>query len=226
MSTEEIEKIVVTGLTHLGMSIGTVALRRVSLLSQGLPHYAHLIGLNAARSAASARTFVVTSGLINEAIGRALEGAQQSIRSAYHSAIRSARKDNLFADVLLACALAETDELGFFAAQHVRAPLRTITGKPYDIPTFAQHLNEFSDNKRGPILHKTGTQRLYRFRFVNPLMQPFVIMQGFASGKIERLENEAAAEGWQRVIPPQSLVQLGATKVRTRGHNRPRTAVQ
>jgi hypothetical protein len=35
------------------------------------------------------------------AISKAIDGVQQSIRMAYHNAIRSARKDNLFGDVLL-----------------------------------------------------------------------------------------------------------------------------
>jgi hypothetical protein len=121
---------------------------------------------------------------VQTAIVRALDDAQQSILSAWDNAIRSPRKDNLFADVLLACALARTNELGFFAAQDVRGPMCAITSKDYDIPSFAQHLNEFSDEKRGPMLLKVGEARRYRYRFVNPLMQPFVIMQGFKSGKL------------------------------------------
>ena len=31
----------------------------------------------------------------------------------------------------------------------------------------------------------TGSKRLYRYRFLNPLMQPFVIMQGIQSERIE-----------------------------------------
>jgi len=100
--------------------------------------------------------------------------------------VRSARKDSLFANVLLACALAETDELGFLAAQDVRAPLRVITGEQYDIPTYAQHLNEYSDAKRGPVLHRIGHKRRYRCRFTTPLMQPFVIMNGFLTGRVDR----------------------------------------
>lgn len=112
---------------------------------------------------------------------------KNQISNAWHVAIRSPRRDNLFADVLIACALADTDQQGTFAAQDIRGPMRSITGKPYEIPSFQQHVNEFCDNKRGPVLRRTGTPRRYRYRFVNPLMQPFVIMQGFTTGKISDL---------------------------------------
>jgi Cdc6-like AAA superfamily ATPase len=184
MSVLEIQQIIDTGLQGLGMSIDAEAQTKISLFSQGLPHYAHLLGLHASRTALDEDLSLhVTSAIVDRAINKALQDAQQSIHSAYHQATLSSRKDNLFADVLLSCALAPQDSLGFFAAQDVRQPMREITGKPYEIPSFAQHLNEFSE-KRGPILRKTGNKRRYRYRFTNPLMQPFVIMQGFASGKI------------------------------------------
>jgi Cdc6-like AAA superfamily ATPase len=186
MSNAEIEQIIDTCLKVLHMGISEPALKRISILSQGLPHYAHLIGLHAARAAIDSQSLTISENAVDEAIVHALGDAQQSILSAWHNAITSPRKDNLFADVLLACALAPTNELGFFAAQDVRPPIRVITKKDYDIPSFAQHLNEFSDEKRGPILLKTGETRRYRYRFINPLMQPFVIMQGFKSGKLTR----------------------------------------
>lgn len=184
MSPSEITQIISTGLSHLGMTIDDQARRRVVLLAQGLPHYAHLIGLHASRAALDSHSTSVSVEIVNQAIAKAIEDAQQSIRNPYYDAIRSPRKDNLFAEVLLACALARTNELGYFAAQDVRQPIRGITGRNYDIPTFAQHLNEFSGIKRGRILQKTGDKRRYRYRFSDPLMQPYVIMQGVVSGKV------------------------------------------
>jgi Cdc6-like AAA superfamily ATPase len=184
MSDGEIRQIVDTGLAKLGMTITRDALQRIVVLSQGLPHYTHLIGLYAARASLDGKSLEISDEIVGQAIEKAVGGAQQSISSAWHQAIRSPRKDNLFSDVLLACALAETDQQNAFAAQDVRAPVREITGKAYEIPSFVQHLNEFCDPKRGPLLHRTGTKRKYRYRFVNPLMQPFVIMQGFKSNKI------------------------------------------
>lgn len=194
MSVQEIEEIVNNGLQRLGMSIDEDAMTRITMLSQGLPHYTHLLARDSARGALSKGDLHVTLGIVDSAIQKALEDAQQSIRSAYHKATMSPRKNNLFADVLLACALAPTDELGFFAAQDLRNPMKNVTGKKYEIPSYAQHLNEFCDPKRGPILTKTGAKRRFRFRFVNPLLQPFIIMQGFAAGKLKNIARSVEAK--------------------------------
>jgi Cdc6-like AAA superfamily ATPase len=192
MSSDEIKQIVVTGAQKLEMTASDAALKHIARLSQGLPHYAHLLGLYAVRESIAARSNELTANEVRAAIAKAIANVNQSIRTSYETAIRSARKDNLFADVLLACSLAKTSDLGYFAAQDVREPLRMITGKSRDIPSFAQHLNEFCDAKRGPILSKTGSPRLYRFRFINPLFQPFVIMQGIQNNRISPAMLDAA----------------------------------
>jgi hypothetical protein len=113
-----------------------------------------------------------------------VEDAQQSLRTAFRQAITSPRKDSLYGQVLLACALAEPDDFGYFAASSVRQPLTKIMGKAYDIPSFAKHLREFCGQNRGTILQRTGEKHRYRFRFANPLMQPLVVMQGLVDKKI------------------------------------------
>jgi Cdc6-like AAA superfamily ATPase len=184
MSGAEINQIIETGLTKLEMTAVDSAKRQIVKLSQGLPHYTHLLCLNCVRAATDAHSLELTGETVRSAINRAIKGANQSIRTSYEKAIRSARKDNLFGDVLLSCALAETSDLGFFAAQDVREPMQRITGKDYEIPSFAQHLNEFCDSKRGPVLQKSGSRRLYRYRFRDPLLQPYVIMQGIQGQRI------------------------------------------
>jgi len=46
--------------------------------------------------------------------------------------------------------------------------MQKITGKPYEIPSFSQHLNDFCETKKGRILLRTGTKRKFRFRFRAP----------------------------------------------------------
>jgi hypothetical protein len=156
MPESEIMQILTTGVERLGMSMDSVALRRIARLAQGLPHYAHLLGLHGTRVALDRLSMSIDTDDVGRAIEKALQDAQHSVRSAYHEAIRSPRKDNLYADALLACALAPTSELGFFAPQGVRGPMRTITGKSYEIPSFAQHLNEFSEPNEGQFSRRSA----------------------------------------------------------------------
>jgi Cdc6-like AAA superfamily ATPase len=182
MSTDELMSVITKGLEKLEMTSQRNAKSRIVKLSQGLPHYVHLLSLYATRAAIDDHTLEVGAEHVERALERALTGTQQSTLSSYEAAVRSARKDNLFSKVLLACAMAETNELGEFAAQDVRDRLHHVAGRRYEIPNFAQHLKEFCDDKRGPILQKSGIPRLYRYKFIDPLMQPYVIMQVSSSG--------------------------------------------
>jgi hypothetical protein len=53
-----------------------------------------------------------------------------------------------------------------------------------EIPSFAMHLNAFSSASRGPVLKKDGVLRKFRYRFTNPLLQPYVLMRGIKDGLI------------------------------------------
>lgn len=186
MSPGELREIIENGLSRVEMTIEKDALNYISMLSQGLPHYTHLLGLYSAREAIDLGELRIALSHVKAAITKAITKAQQTIMSAYHKATMSPRKENLFTQVLLACALADSDDLGYFAAADVRGPMSLIMGRSYDIPTFSRHLNDFCEETRGPVLQKTGYKHRFRFRFVNPLMQPFAIMQGLASGMIDR----------------------------------------
>jgi len=183
MSPPELFQIIEKGIEAAQMTIDDEAKRKISALSQGLPHYTHLLALYASQRAAGAGRVHVTVEDVRAAIDAALARAQQSIISTYHKATNSPR-ENLYPQVLLSCALAQPDSLGYFAAVDVRSPLSGIMAKPYEIPAFSQHLNAFCEAARGPVLQRTGTTRRYRFRFENPLMQPFVVMDGIRKGLI------------------------------------------
>lgn len=186
MNKEEILEILKGALNKLGMTASDELLVDIFLLSKGLPHYAHLIGRNAAKDALSIRSLEIKGENLGAAIIKALEDSQQSIKTDYHKAIKSAYKDSLFAEVLLACALADVNEFGEFAAQDLRSPMLEVTHKTYAIPQYAQHLKEFSESKRGNILTKSGERRFYRYKFTDPLMQPYIIMEGITNKKITR----------------------------------------
>jgi Cdc6-like AAA superfamily ATPase len=185
MSRDELNEIITLGLKDVEMTIQDDARARLVALSQGLPHYTHLVGLYAARNANRENRLEISRSEIRAGVEEAVKNAQESIVATHHRAVMSARVESLYRQVALACALAKTDERGYFTSSSVRRPMSVIMGRTYDIPAFARHMNEFCETTRGPILQKIGTPRNYRFRFVNPLMQPFIIMDGMSKGLID-----------------------------------------
>lgn len=186
MSDKERNEIIEKGLQKLKMSIKDDAQNYITKISQGLPHYIHSITLNAVREAIDKKTKEICLEHVERAIEKNVEGAEQSIKTLYHIAVSSSKKNNIFKEVLLACALATTDNLGYFAAVDVRDPLSKIMGKPYAIPSFASHLKHFCESSRGPILQQFGRSHRRRYRFYNPLMQPFITMKGLKDGLIKK----------------------------------------
>jgi len=187
MSRAELEEIVTKahGKLLVPMKIDEDALDLIVLLSQGLPHYTHLLAMHATKVAIKADRGTVNLEDFHNGLEASLSDTKQTIRNAYQQAIASQRQGTLYKQVLLACALADVNDLGFFISANVRDPLCQITGKQYDIPNFSQHLNAFSSADRGRILEKRGTTRRFQFRFENPLLQPYIIMRGLKEGMLE-----------------------------------------
>lgn len=185
MSALELEEILVkNGLDAIGLGIEDDAKRWIIELSQGLPNYTHSLGKYAALAAVGELKRNVLLRHVVEAITKAHEQTNHTIRSMYVKAVSCPRR-NILKEVLLACAMAYTDELGTFAASDVRGPLRKIMNDDsYDIPNYASHLNAFS-SKRGPVLLKTGTKKNYRYRFIEPVLAPYIRMDGYRTGKIK-----------------------------------------
>jgi hypothetical protein len=78
----------------------------------------------------------------------------------------------------LACALAKTDDEGFFTANDVVEPYSAIMKGKKRIAHFEKHLRRFSSEEGGKVLIKRGGDRQQRFRFADPMMQPYVIIKG------------------------------------------------
>jgi Cdc6-like AAA superfamily ATPase len=187
MSAAELAEIATNGVAAARMTITRAAVTRVTALSQGLPHYTHLLTQLAAQTALAERRADIGVRDVDVAVRRAIERAQQSIVEAYREAV-GGRPGSLYPQVLLACALAEEDEFGFFVSSDVREPLSRILQKPSRTSTFARHLEELSSDSRGAVLQRSGGSGAARYRFVNPLLQPYVAMRGVSEGVVRVTE--------------------------------------
>ena len=186
MSPEEVKQLILTRYTRCGIQTDSDAVWKIIFLSRGLPYYAHLIAMNAARYSIDNKKTVVKHTDVDKALERSIVDLDQSIKEKYVMAIRSQRGDDtLYPTVLLACAFANTDELGRFQQSAVTSPLNKILpDKNYQPSTFALHMNAFCEAERGSVLQRFGAARNYRYRFSDPMMQPFVILKGLNEGRI------------------------------------------
>ena len=180
------------------MAIDQTALLRLAAMSQGLPYYAHLLGLHAATSAVDHRSLTVDADGVDAALEAAISESQQSIVSEYESAVRSPRPEAFYRQTLLACALAQVDELGYFAPAELREPISTILGQRRDVASYMGQLNALANEDRGPVLGVTGGRRSRRFRFVNPLLKPYVVLRGVREGLITEREAYAFTDPERR----------------------------
>ena len=185
MSKRELQDIVQNGYDRAGITAAPNLLKLMARLAQGLPHYAHRLGQEAGLAAVDREQLTVDTRDVDRAVEMAIDHTQESISMAYRNATTSHRKDALFGKVLLACALARCDELGFFAPSDIRAPLERITGKPYDFPQFVRHLKQFSSPDKGEVLQVAGVSRKRRYRFSNPLLRPYVVLRGIRDGILD-----------------------------------------
>jgi hypothetical protein len=178
MYGEEIADIVKLRLTRAGMIIEDAALETIVWLSRGMPAFAHLLGMNAAKAAINRKSMLIGDAVVIGALQPCLDEVDETTRESYAKATQSARPANFLKETLLACALATPDEFGRFTAGSVREPISRILKKQRDIPDFNRHLKAFCSEDRGAILEREGNPHNYHYRFIDPLMQSYVMIKG------------------------------------------------
>ncbi|HTQ15433.1 MAG TPA: AAA family ATPase [Rhizomicrobium sp.] len=198
MSDDEMKDLIVQRLNRVQMSLSGDALWRMIFISKGLPFYGHLLGLHSSLTAISRKRIRIEERDVADGLQDALKEVDQKIREEYVKATYSERQKNIFKEVLLACALAQRDDLGRFSARSVADRLSVITGESYEVPAFAYHLDEFCQENRGRILDKIGQRRQFSFRFRDSLMEAFVVLKSLQLGLISNDKAQVLGPNRQR----------------------------
>lgn len=154
-------------------------------LSKGLPFFTQTLAKFAAQYTISSKRLEVTNTDVEAAMDRFIKESGGSFREAYLKATRS-NQANFFKESLLACALANPDEEGFFTANDVVKPYSGIMKEPKKIAHFEKHLRRFCCAEGGNILISRGGERKQIYRFKDPMMQPYVIIRGIQSEMIDK----------------------------------------
>jgi Cdc6-like AAA superfamily ATPase len=187
MKIAELTEILTNAEKSLNVYFSAEATSLIVHISQGLPHYTHLVGLHSVRIAADRYSRKIERQDVFAALKEAVGQAEQTVRSVHSKAVRSAHPEALYRHVLLASAVAgsrTTNPYGYFNPSALVEPLSIILNRQVQFATFNNHLAEFCQPKRGLVLERQGEERSYQFRFENPLLVPFVFMDAIATGLI------------------------------------------
>lgn len=180
----EIKTILANGFSTIGLTAPKELGDRVVQLCQGLPHYAHLLARELAKSAVRRESLSVSIDDWPAALSGALDHAEQQIVDLYSDATTTA-KPSMFRSLLLACALAPKDDQGFFRPVDVQKPLQRISGKRYALASYTGNLASLATDDRGPAFQaREWADRRKRYRFANPLLEPYVIGRAVSEGII------------------------------------------
>jgi Cdc6-like AAA superfamily ATPase len=183
MSSQEIGTIVTRGLTELNMEAAPGALNFIVRVALGFPQYAHLLGRAFAKSAILRGSPVIEASDVRAALEDAVATVEQSVQAAYNAAVFSPNSKAIYKQVLLSCALANTDSEGFFPPRALADDLSFFLNRDVRSDTYNNHLIEFVES-RGPILERRGEPKRWRYRFRDPAMAPYVILLGALDGLI------------------------------------------
>ncbi|GGF43221.1 DNA-binding protein [Aliidongia dinghuensis] len=184
MSDSELKEIIQKRTNRTIMQFSADAIWTIITLSRGLPFFTQTLSKHAALNAIDNRRTTVTNNDVESSMDKFIEDTEISFRDAYRTATRS-NQDNFFQQSLLACALARTDDEGFFTANDVVEPYSAIMKERKRIAHFEKHLRRFSSDEGGNVLIKRGGDRQQTFRFADPMMQPYVIIRGIQSKMID-----------------------------------------
>ncbi|SHN45424.1 AAA family ATPase [Chitinophaga sp. CF418] len=173
MSPLEVEEIIRKGEQPLDMTFQEDVVQKIIELSSGYPHFTHALCHHAATEAIFNSTDVIDISHLNVAIKKTIDSAHESLTNSYRIATL-ATKANIFADVLNAASLVQTDEYGYFQANDLEKILSRLLRKRKKVNNFTFHLGKFCIAERGEILKVTGSKNRHRYKFKNPLMRAFI----------------------------------------------------
>lgn len=189
MSEDELASIVTEGYAAFSeqafeLTCDPRAARTIARVAQGFPYYAHLLaGAAGTEALHRSKTHISVPDVFGSMI-LAIEDADHTIRSAYVGCTTAKAGANVEL-TLTACALSVTDELGFFRSNDVADALTELVGEPKRSGHVNSHLKKFSDQPYWVLERKEISERIIRYRFIDPLMRPFVLIKGYQLGIIK-----------------------------------------
>ncbi len=174
MNNLEAKDMVLQNLSYLKMGIDEQVLFKIIDTASGFPNYLHLLCKHAARIAVLENKEQIVLKHFDEAVLKSIENSDYTLKKTYQIAVKSSGTKNRFADVLLACALADADNRNSFNTDDVLEKYNRITGTLHKKESIHYHLGMLCKKERSEILIKSRKSKTTRYKFSKPLIKAFV----------------------------------------------------
>ena len=186
MNASDLNEILDSRLRLTPLRLCNEARSELVALSCGLPYYAQALGKLAALNAINDHRDSIDVNDVDAAIENFLVESGQSFSADYEQAIESQQPDNIFCEVILACALAVSDAGGVVEPAAVAKTLSLVMpNKSQPLARIRHCMSLFSSDRRGKILTRIGRKGDYRYRFSDALMRPFIIIRSIKDHSID-----------------------------------------
>lgn len=176
MNQTEIKEIITNGASRLHLTFTPEVIDNIVQLSAGYPHFTHFLCYHAASLALQNKETEVDDRYLGYAISETTDASQESLRDAFMRATWTSKKRTIFKEVLYAAAMVETDSHGYFQASDLTKILSKELNKKVNVGHFVSHLKKFCAADRAEILKVSGLPNRAKYKFRNPLMKAFIVI--------------------------------------------------
>lgn len=166
MKTSELRDIITEGAEKLKLKFETRVINKIVNLSSGYPHFTHLLALKSAEEAIVEERLIVTYDDFKNAMQKAMEDSEGTLRSTYNNAVRSASIQ--YQKILLAIALCPSSEI---IAKEIREQYAQIHGENISQGTLNNFFQRLVSDDESAILRRLA-KGIYKFN--DPRMPSFI----------------------------------------------------
>ncbi len=175
ISPSEIRRIIRAGEGSSGTEFADEVRAGIVRLSKGLPYFAQLLCLHAARHAIEGGRTLIEMVDLRYAVDRAIQEADNTFRLSFEQAVRG--DSGVTRKALFAAADCEADEFGSFTVHDTARVLERLERQEPHILTLRHALSMLTTPDRGAVLEKIVSPKGTQYRFDNHAMRQYVMAQ-------------------------------------------------
>lgn len=179
LSNEECLEAVLRALRVTGLSADDSVVERIATLSNGMPAAVQELTRRTADAAIEQGLTHLTNAHLGGGVLVTLAETRADIVHAYEQSIIRARR-GIYPEILLACALSPRDAFGTFSVADVRDTLQHIVNR--EVRGLTNQVAALTEEGRGAVLAKEGAAKTARYHFVEPAIEPYILMRGLEAG--------------------------------------------